>query len=33
MVIYNIFDWPHLKKANLGIISIANTFDFPNRLT
>jgi len=31
-IIYNIFNWPHLKKSKIGVISIANTFDFPERL-
>ena len=28
-VLYNLFEWPQRKKANLVIISVANTLDLP----
>lgn len=31
-LLYNIFDWPHQPDANLIIIGISNTMDFPERL-
>jgi Cdc6-like AAA superfamily ATPase len=31
-VLYNVFDWPHHRKANLIIIGIANTLDLPEQL-
>ena len=32
-MVYNIFNWPHQAKARLAVISIANTFNFPEKLT
>ena len=30
-VLYNLFDWPQRKNANLVIIGIANTLDLPEQ--
>lgn len=31
-LLYNLVDWPSLPKAQLTIVMIANTMDFPERL-
>jgi len=30
--IYNVFNWVHYKNNRMGVITIANTFDFPEKL-
>jgi origin recognition complex subunit 1 len=30
-VVYNFFEWPHLKHSRLIVIAIANTMDLPER--
>jgi len=31
-VIYNIFDWPTRRDAQLIVVAIANTMDLPERM-
>jgi origin recognition complex subunit 1 len=31
-VLYNIFEWPTYKTANLVVLAIANTMDLPVKL-
>ena len=32
-ILYNLFDWVSDKTSKIGLVIIANTMDFPERLT
>lgn len=33
MLIYNLFEWSYSSKGSFSLIIIANTMDFPERLS
>jgi Cdc6-like AAA superfamily ATPase len=32
-VLYQLFDWPHHSRSKLVTLAVANTLDFPEKLT